>query len=171
MTAQLATVEETLCRKWAADSPRETISWLTARDRVPADSALNQDRGSVATRSPMAWWTSAIKPRAPIMPERWATKSVTAAVRAHPPRTPSQPPRPRPHDGSPVARETEAGRRTSRDRPHREPVTAPRTMPRRSWAHDRGLMSRRYWRSSGGRRRPEPPEVVVVVVVVVWALT
>ena len=54
-TTQAALVEVSMYMKWAADSPRATISWLTARDRVPAESALNQRKGRRAIRSPTAW--------------------------------------------------------------------------------------------------------------------
>ena len=55
MTAQPADVETILYRKWAADSPNERISWLTARDMVPAVSESNHRRGRRAILAPTAW--------------------------------------------------------------------------------------------------------------------
>ena len=46
-----------LYMKWAADSDRDSISWVAVRDIQPADAAVNQDSGSRATLSPMLWWT------------------------------------------------------------------------------------------------------------------
>ena len=53
-TTQPAIVKVSVYMKWAADSPRDTISWLTALDMVPAVSAVNQRRGSRAIWSPTA---------------------------------------------------------------------------------------------------------------------
>ena len=53
MTTQAATLLRSLYMKCATDCVRENISWVAIRDMEPADDGVNQDRGSLATLSPM----------------------------------------------------------------------------------------------------------------------
>ena len=158
-TTHAAAVEVSRYMKWAADSPRATISWLTARDRVPAESAVNQRRGRRAIRSPTAWWTSCMKPSAPDMPRRRPWKSQTAAPRPRTTSTMSQPPKDSPHRGAPVARATEAGSSTSSASPTRTPLTPARAMHPRVCLQEESVMSRRKRDSSEAAGREDPPGV------------
>ena len=156
-TTHAAAVEVSRYMKWAADSPRATISWLTARDRVPAESAVNQRRGRRAIRSPTAWWTSCMKPSAPDMPRRRPWKSQTAAPRPRTTSTMSQPPKDSPHRGAPVARATEAGSSTSSASPTRTPLTPARAMHPRVCLQEESVMSRRKRDSSEAAGWEDPP--------------
>ena len=158
-TTHAAAVEVSRYMKWAADSPRATISWLTARDRVPAESAVNQRRGRRAIRSPTAWWTSCMKPSAPDIPMRRPWKSQTAAPRPRTTSTMSQPPKDSPHRGAPVARATEAGSSTSSASPDRTPLTPARAMHPRVCLQEVSVMSRRKRDSRDSTGREDPPRV------------
>ena len=158
-TTHAAAVEVSRYMKWAADSPRATISWLTARDRVPAESAVNQRRGRRAIRSPTAWWTSCMKPSAPDMPMRRPWKSQTAAPRPRMTSTTSQPPKDSPHRGAPVARATEAGSSTSSASPTRTPLTPARAMHPRVCLQEESVMSRRKRDSRESAGWEDPPRV------------
>ena len=156
-TTHAAAVEVSRYMKWAADSPRATISWLTARDRVPAESAVNQRRGRRAIRSPTAWWTSCMKPSAPDIPMRRPWKSQTAAPRPRTTSTMSQPPKDSPHRGAPVARATEAGSSTSSASPDRTPLTPARAMHPRVCRQEESVMSRRKRDSRESTGREDSP--------------
>ena len=143
MTTHAAVVEASVYMKWAADSPSATISWLTARDRVPAESAVNQRRGRRAIRSPTAWWTSCMKPSAPDMPLRRPRKSETAAPMPTTANTMSQPPKDSPHRGAPVARATEAGSSARSASPARKPLAPARMRHPRVCFQEESVMSRR----------------------------
>ena len=142
MTAQPAVVEAILYRKWAADSPRDSISWLTARDMVPAVSEVNQRSGRRAILSPTAWWTSCMKPSAPVILVRCPWKSVTVDTTAQAASATSQPPKPRPQQVPPLARATEAGRRARSASPDRAPLNAPRARPLTILPQESSVMSR-----------------------------